>query len=217
MLRFFKCNVLGGFRISDLNKSIKQNDYFYIEDHICDTSRAVRAAIANNWMKEIDEEEASQYITIPKVRQYEKETEQETKRKLVKTEVSLPHVETKTLESRQAEKSVRKQAAQKQTKEEKVILPDFNKADIAIKARQQDITTKGPDETLPSPVESKKKDNNVITTIVDDDTLKSLADNEFLSIPNFDERKEEVKTELTNKISEIISRKKRNLPAQETV
>jgi hypothetical protein len=203
--RYFKCNVLGGFRISDLNRNIKQNDYFFIESHICDTSRAVRAAITNKWMVEIDENEASQHILLPKKSTGVIEEKEIIKPKIiVKSDVAIPYVQTQTLESRQTEKNMRKQATQKIKKEEKVIIPDFNKAEKAMKARQADIMTKGEDETLKSPAEIKKKDNDVIKEL-----SKEITDNEVLSMPNFDEKKEETKFAIKEELDKKIRRKRK--------
>jgi hypothetical protein len=202
--RYFKCNVLGGFRISDLNKNIKQNDYFYIESNICDTSRAVKAALSVKWMIEISEQEASQYLSIQKSEvSITKNADTNKKTVLAKADIAIPHIETKTLESRQAEKNFKKQVAQKQKKDEKVILPNFNKADISIRARQNDVSTKGEDEILKSPIELKKKDNDVVK-----DLSKEIVDNEFLYTPNFDEKKEKATIVIKEQIEQKIRRKR---------
>jgi len=64
--RYFKCNVLGGFRLSDLNLNIKQGEYFYIDPHEAETSRATIAALRDRWMIEVTEKEASAHITFHK-------------------------------------------------------------------------------------------------------------------------------------------------------
>ena len=66
-LRFFKCNVLGGFRLSDLNQQIKQGEYFFIDVHVAKTSRAVISALRDKWMIEVSEKEASKNINIPRI------------------------------------------------------------------------------------------------------------------------------------------------------
>jgi len=188
MYRFFKCNILGGFRLSDLNRNIRQGEYFFVECSFCDTSRAVRVAIQNKWMTEVSEKEASQYITIPKwAASNEAKISEVAPRKIVRTfnQLAIPDVKdtNESLESRQARKVLIKQPMQKQKQDDKPIGPNFNEAERAMKARQADIMTKGPDEVLQSPVESR---NDTVK-----DIAKEIADNSMLATPNFDERKAE--------------------------
>lgn len=165
-MRYFKCNILGGFRLSDLNKNFKQGEYFSIDNTFCDTSRAAKAALQSKWMTEVSEKEASEYITIPgkapQIRKY--------------------GISPRSLESRQAERTFKRQATQRQKEEDKPVLPDFNEAEKKMKIRQADVMTKGADEVLQSPV----------TKVVDASTVKDLAkeiaDNDLLSTPNFDEK-----------------------------
>jgi hypothetical protein len=218
MYRFFKCNVLGGFRLSDLNRNIKQGDYFYIDNLFCDTSRAVRAALQSKWMTEVTEKEASQFVSIPKqvsaggVQQ----TEVGPRRSVSSSgQVATPNVQetNKSIESRQAERSiVKRQAMQKQKVEDKPVIPNFNEAERAMRLRQADVTTKGPDEVLRSPVEAKKE--AVVVTRMESvkDLAKEIADNSMLSTPNFDEKKD-AKVEVSQ---EIEKRTRRRRKIQET-
>lgn len=202
MYRFFKCNVLGGFRLSDLNKNIKQGECFFIETTFCDSSRAVKASLQAKWMTEITEKEASQYISIP--RNLNAAGVQE---RVIQTvnKVAIPNVnETNnaSIESRQADRNFRKQVAQKQSVEDKPIMPNFNEAEKAMKLRQADIMTKGPDEVLQSPVEVKKE-----ATVKN--LAKEIADNSMLSTPNFDEKKETIKAEISQDIEKKVRRRRR--------
>lgn len=63
--RFFKCNIINGCRLSDIERFISREEVFYLNSHIACTSRSVNAAINANWIVEISEKEASQYISIP--------------------------------------------------------------------------------------------------------------------------------------------------------
>jgi len=195
MYHYFKCNVLGGFRLSDLNRNIKQGDYFFVDSFFCETSRAVKAALINKWMTEVTEKEASQYITVPK--QAKVATSQLAMAEVLSrsqvNNVATPnvHVTNQKLESRQA--SVKKQPMQKQKDEEKPVIPNFNQAEQAMRLRQADVCTKGPDEVLRSPVESRRDKKDKVVTVVHSDVVKDLAneiaDNSMLATPNFDERK----------------------------
>jgi hypothetical protein len=208
MYRFFKCNVLGGFRLSDLNKNVKQGEFIYIETSFCDTSRAVKGALNSKWMTEVTEKEASQFITMPRTIEAVQITEIGPRKSVVNaSQVAIPNVQdtNRSLESRQAEKAIKKQPIQKQKEEDKAVLPNFNQAERAIKARQADVMTKGPDEVLKSPVEAKKE-NNVVK-----DLAKEIADNSLLSTPNFDEKKEKAKIDVGQEIEKRMRRRRKTL------
>jgi hypothetical protein len=224
MYRFFKCNVLGGFRLSDVNRNIKQNDYFYIEDNICATSRAVRAALEKNWMLEVTEKEASQHITIPRqinvagVQHAEFDAKRSTV--AINQSVATPNVSetNEKLESRQASRSIHSPVA-KQKEEEKVAIPDFAAVEKSMKTRHEDVMTKGPDEILKSPVEAKKEvpkaepetEKKAKVVLSDQDMIKDLdkeIDNSLLSVPNFDEKAAK-KEELVEDIEKKARRRRR--------
>ena len=223
MYRFFKCNVLGGFRLSDLNKSIKQGECFYIDSSFCDTSRAVRAALQAKWMTEITEKEASQFVSIPRNINAGGVQQTEVGRKPVSANrVAIPNVaETnENLESRQAKRNFKKQATQKQKEEDKPIMPNFNEAEKTMKLRQADITTKGPDEVLQSPVEAKKEaqvEKKEQTQQTVKDLSKEIAENEMLATPNFDEKKEAIKAEVSGEIEKKVRRRRRTTETTEVV
>jgi len=66
-LRFFKCNILNGCRLADIERFVKREEYFYLNSHIACTSRSVNAALNAKWIIEVTEKEASRHITIPMV------------------------------------------------------------------------------------------------------------------------------------------------------
>jgi len=213
MYRFFKCNVLGGFRLSDLNKSIKQGEYFFIDSMFCETSRATKVALESKWMTEVTEKEASQFIEIPK--QAKKIVDQVSEIKQTSaSKLAIPDVKevNSKIESRQASRAF-KSPMQKQKPEEKPIVPNFNEAERAMRKRQNDVTTKGEDEVIQSPIEIKKE--KVKISVQKDEVIKDLvkdisADNTLLSVPDFNEKKEEVKAEIKEQIKNKSRRRKKS-------
>ena len=153
MFRFFKCNKLGGFRLSDLSRKIRTDEYFYIDKYVCDTSRSVKAALNAKWMLEVTEEEAAKHNSVVKTPDLHRKDKVTPKLPLSKSSINAKET-NKKLESRQIAKSI-KQPMQKQKEEDKVIVPNFVEADKKIKDRQADITTTGKDEILKSPVQAK--------------------------------------------------------------
>jgi len=210
MYRYFKCNVLGGFRLSDLSRNIKQNECFYIDSTFCDTSRAIRASLQAKWMTEITEKEASQFVSIP--RNLNVGGVQD---KVVHTvnKIAMPNVSetnSASLESRQAERNFKRQATQKQNVEDKPIMPNFSEAEKTMKLRQADVTTKGADEVLQSPVEVKKDQQQTVK-----DLAKEIADNSMLATPNFDE-KNDVKVEASQDVEKKVRRRRRTIETTPT-
>jgi hypothetical protein len=228
MYRFFKCNVLGGFRLSDLNRNIKQGEYYYVDSTFCETSRAIRAALQNKWMTEVTEKEASQFISIPKQVSAGgvQSTEIGPKRAITSSgQVAAPNIQetNKSIESRQAERSVKRQPIQKQKDEDKPVMPNFNEAERAMRHRQADVTTKGPDEVLKSPVEARRESTVTVTkqepiSVVKDNVVKDLAneiaDNSMLSTPNFDEKQQDAKTEVSQEIEKRVRRRRRSIETE---
>ncbi|MDD5650243.1 MAG: hypothetical protein PHF86_07505 [Candidatus Nanoarchaeia archaeon] len=197
MLRYFKCNVLGGFRLTDLNKKVALNEYFSVDAYVCDASKSVKAALKSNWATEISEEEF--------LNKQEKKGDlgekcvsvSSTTNKLV---INAKEV-NKKIESRQAGKTFKKQPMQKQKIEEKPSIPNFKEVEKRIKERQQDVTTKGNDEVLPSPVEKVVKD------LVKDVVVEKL------SIPDFNEKKE-IKDQVSEEIKKKIVRKSKKISSE---
>lgn len=201
MIRFFKGNILGGFRLTDLNRKIQQGEYFYVDAHICDTSRSIKAGLSRKWMTEVTEEEASKHISTPRTVAKKEEqitTDVKVGRKMSTNKVATPNAKetNQKIESRQAAKTFRKQPMQKQKEEDKPIVPNFHEAEKKMRERQTDVTTKGPDEVLRSPVKVAEKKADVTITpeaskVVKDLAQEIQADDALLSTPNFDEKKEE--------------------------
>lgn len=210
MYRFFKCNILGGFRVSDLNKNIKQGEYFFVESSFCETSRATKVAIDSKWMTEVSEKEASQFISIPK---------QINTKFVMSSQVGLrssnklaiPDVKetNKKIESRQAERT-RKQPIQKQKDEEKPIIPDFNAAERNMRIRQADVMSKGCDEVLKSPVEAKKEYKKLSeenSVQINDFSDEKIVDEQDVKVSDFSNEKIEVIQEIEKK----VRRRKRSI------
>jgi hypothetical protein len=225
VLRFFKCNVLGGFRLSDINKQIRQGEFFYIEQHVAETSRAVIAALRERWMIEITEKEASKHLELP----YQKAGVQETMTGFKgavnrSANLAIPNMKevNRSLESRQAEAS--------NSSSLKPSIPDFKKVEEQTKERQSDSLNKvgastdqellkgdksielvaGPDFKKNHTTdqvqikEEQKNDEEVTVKQLSDD---SVFDNSQLAVPNLDDKtpKEEVKEQL----DQIVRRKRR--------
>lgn len=137
-LRFFKCNVLGGFRLSDLAKQVRQDEYFYVESRIVETSRAIIAAIREKWVVEVSEKEASKHISIPYIKKAVQETHLEPRSGAVNRSQGLatPDVRqvNRNLESRQAESN--------KIASDKPAIPDFKKVEASTKERQSDSINK---------------------------------------------------------------------------
>ena len=233
--RYFKCNRIGGFRLSDLNKEVKQGEYFYVDSHVAETSRSVIASIRERWMLEVTEREASKYISP--VRKLNRGGVVETNigtKKAVNESVglSIPNVKDVNinLESRQAERNklqniktatpnleeVKKKTEERQKEEKQgttnVVGPDIKKVEENRKEEQNKKEKEEKPEKLESPVTAKYNETVKSLSVEDDDQL----DNSLVSIPNLDEKKEnskedakeEVKKELTEKVQKKIRRKK---------
>lgn len=208
MFRFFKCNKLGGFRLSDLSRKIHTDEYFYIDKYVCDTSRSVKAALNAKWMLEVTEEEAAKHNSVVKTPDiHRKDKIDVPKAHLSKTAINAKET-NKRLESRQVSRSI-KQPMQKQKEEDKVIVPNFVEADKKIKDRQADITTTGRDEILKSPVQSRtievsKKQAKVEAVEV----LKSLDKSKLVESQKITEKVEEI---LKDEVKDNIIENKNNI------
>ena len=223
--RFFKCNVLGGFRLSDLNKNVKQGEYFYIDSHVAETSRAAQAALRERWMLEVSEKEATKVITMP--------------REIANAGVQFTTVRAKRPGSENASvatpdvKIVNKNIESRQTENNKLnaskpSIPDFKESEKNTKNRQNDSMnkvgassdtelTQGLKDTEvavgPFDKVAEKKEEIVVNALSNDETF----DNSLLSTPNFDEKKEEVKEEIKEKLEKKIRRKRRRRKSSEKV
>ena len=189
--RFFKCNVLGGFRLSDLNKNIKQSEYFYVDSHVAETSRAVTGALKAKWIVEVTAKEASKFIDIPGIKKTKVINEAKPAiNSVAKVGVAVPNINevNKKLESRQA-------ARQKEQEGEKPAIPNFVEVDKNIKARNEDTLSGNKtdkkifDEIIPSPAknaaeakaEEKTETEKTVKAEADEDgvtTIKSLSKDE---------------------------------------
>jgi hypothetical protein len=215
MYRFFKCNRLGGFRLTDLGRKIQTDECFYFDKYTCDASRGIQGALKAKWMLEITEDEASQYILIPKANVIKEHEEKITEKKiLTKTTVNAKEL-NKSLESRQAGRNFKPKAPmQKQKEEDKPIIPDFNAAERRMRERQADVTTKGPDQLLQSPVKVAEKKEVVIEPerkdVVANLAKEIGADNTHVSTPNFDEKVTAAKEEISKEIQKRVRRRRKS-------
>ena len=126
-LHFYKCNVLGGFRLTDLKKDVRQGEYFYLETHVAKISKSVQAALKARWMVEVSEKEASIHMKIPSVTGniITKDGVRTPNKKKV-LDIAVPDSKkiTRNLESRQTENNKLAVKVKKQ-EEEQVAVPDF--------------------------------------------------------------------------------------------
>jgi hypothetical protein len=182
--RYFKCNMLGGFRLSDLNLQVKQEQYFHIDSHVAETSRAVQSALKAKWMVEVGLREASKHIDIPRGRRPRILDEAKPAiNSVAKTGVAVPNINevNKTLESRQA-------ARQKEQEGEKPAIPNFVDAEKKIKARNEDTLSgnktdnKIIDEVIASPAKAAAEAEKTAAKAEADEegvtTIKSLSKDE---------------------------------------
>jgi len=164
-LRYFKCNVLGGFRLADLNKNVKQGEHFYLEDQIVETSRASIAALKSKWMIEVDEKEASKHISIPKdlTRKVGVMIKSPIVAKSFKSGVSTPNVQevNKNMEVRQTENN--------KLNASKPSIPDFSKVEKNTKERHNESTN---NRGASSDAEMMRNEEKVATPVMDKDQRK---------------------------------------------
>jgi len=136
--RFFKANIVGGFRLSDLNVNVKQGSYFYLESDAVDVSRSCTAAIRDKWMIEVSEKEACKYLSLPRaVNKAGVQTDALTKHAVKDASVAIPNVKVvnRSLEVRQAEAGMVK-------KPEEVALPNFREVEERNKTKFDDSLNK---------------------------------------------------------------------------
>jgi len=196
-LKYFKCNVIGGFRLSDLNRNVKQGEVVGFEDHVKNTSKAVQAAINVGWLiktkspkKVSDSKDKDDKVTEPIPKNANKSLG-----------MSVPDAKqvNKNLEARQAEEVAKKipmpdfKEVAKPKKAESssgVSIPDIRQAQKNAYNRQGDNLT--------------NKDEIIKTVIVKQvDTIEDLVIdekmNEGLSVPDFDEKGEEIEDQPVGK------------------
>jgi hypothetical protein len=180
--------MLGGFRLSDLNKNVKLDEYFPIDSHVAETSRAVTAALKAKWMVEVSEDEASEHIFIankkksklpkeekrrsvgrngcatPDFKQVDEIQDKRQKENNSNVRVATPNIKevNKNLESRQVRN-------QKEQDEEKVSVPNVPEVEKKIKSRKEDTIGTG-DKVIESPALSKQaakaeSDDEGMTTV----------------------------------------------------
>jgi len=156
--RYFKCNKIGGFRLSDLNKNVIQGEYFQVDSHVAETSRSVIASIKGRWMVEVSASEAKKYFSaIEKIKGGVVSSNVTTKKAKNESEnVAIPNVGevNKNLESRQSEKN--KLTSEVATPNKKVA-KEKKKEEIEIKVSGPEI--KKVQEKKKEEIEKKAKED----------------------------------------------------------
>lgn len=172
-IRYFRCNILGGFRLSDLNKNIRQGHYFQLENHIVETSKAVKAAIKAKWMVEISENEAEKHFDLPK------------KRVQKKKEVAKPHSSRGNQVSIPDTKDVeRRIESGKIDKTDGVSVPNFKEVEKKNKEKlikKEDPKVSTPDQNLTKEKVEKKNSEVNITSMAKEESI--VNDDRPLAVP----------------------------------
>jgi len=191
-LEYYKCNIIGGFRLSDLNQQVKQDEVIDVDEHIANTSKAVQAALKAGWLVKVKKPKAKKEDIIK-----DEKKEKPPKSANKSLGMSVPDAKTvnKSLETRQAEDIAQKVSSpdMKGNKKPKTLepqtgvsIPDIQQVQRNVRDRQK--------ENL------NNKDQIIKTTILkQEDTIEKLAKNENmdegLSVPNFDEKADDQKNE----------------------
>jgi hypothetical protein len=225
MFRFFKCNIINGCRLSDIERFVHRDEVFYLNSHIACTSRSVNAALNSKWIIEITEKEASKTLVIPKF-------VEETKVKNIEEKTVVHSSESKSNNAAYERYQARLQRLAMTKKTEEVIEEDdmnsistgkdFTKnsaAEIRIKNRSRKVKN------------IKSQEKEFIDEIVDMDRkgVQNKIDitrqlNENKSVPKSEQflkkSKVEIKNELEKKLKDKIKTKnvtKKQKKAVETV
>jgi hypothetical protein len=208
--RFFKNNIIGGFRLSDINKNVKQGDYFYIDSHVVETSKACFAALREKWMIEVSEKEAAKFVELPKVKVFV-ETAEKVSNKPVHLGVAIHNAATtnKSLESRQAAKTHKIGEA--------VATPKFAEAESNIRKRNNDKIDNDDSDRIkviksPTSKAAKKVPEGVkvIASLAKEDEDIKIAD-EILEVP-----KRQTTVELA-KVDEVKKEEVEDSVSEETI
>ena len=219
--RYFKCNKLGGFRLSDLNKNVREEgEYFYLDAHAVATSRAALAALRGRWMIEVSEKEASRHLTVPRNLKTAgvQTVKNRTKKALNESQgLAIPNVAevNEKLESRQAKKNRLDKETAEQTSS-KVAVPNLSEVEKSTKERQSD-SIQNKKVIIPNMKEAKKE---VKKKVKEDKAIKALSkeddfDNENVSIPDTEKIKDEVKKEVKEKVKKKVRRKRKKVTVEE--
>ncbi len=188
-LIYYKCNVIGGFRLSDLNRQVSQDEVIELEEHVANTSKAVIAAKKAGWLIEAKKPRASSKKTEDT--DTKKENLPKNPNKSLGTSVPDAKRVNKSLETRQAEEIA-----------SKISQPDFKEV-AKPKAAEPSSGVSIPDiQEVQKNASLRQKDNltnkdEVIKTVVvkQVDTIEKLANEEEmddgLSVPDFDEKEQD--------------------------
>lgn len=204
--RYFKCNIVGGFRLSDVNKNIKQGEYFFLDDHVAEVSRSVSASLRSGWMVEVSEKDASKFL-IKKELPVAVKNQQTTK-----FGTAFPEATSKKLESRQAEYLVNKDL--------EVAVPDLKVVEKNEKTRAQDTLSKA-EVTTPKKIKASRaketekvaipdfkavEEKNKIAVEVSVTKDEGMFDNSLVSTPNL--AAQNIKQDLEQQIEKKVRRRR---------
>jgi hypothetical protein len=198
-MRYFRCNVLGGFRLTDINKGVKADEIFSIDKYKADVSSSIKAALKSKWLIEISADEASKKIEVAKedltvIPDVVVPNEDEVKAsQVVQDKVIGP--DFKAVEERSKKKA---EEARLEGSKEQVSVPDFSVVEKRMAERRNDTINKGRDEIIKNGNMAKRKkaaDGEQppvsISLAKEESILADLADNSQLSVPQMKEQVEE--------------------------
>jgi len=232
-LKFYKCNIIGGFRLSDLHMNISSQDknkgYFSLESHVAEASKAVKAAIKAKWMVEVTEKEASQFLKIPRINKAGiQDSQAGTKKAINRTQLlGTPDVSevNKSLEVRQARANKLINENSKKRFEDSVNnigtssdveLMKNETEDVATPILEKESKIQVKKETLQKEEQPKKLEKDLGKKIKKavDEPVKDLVDNDIfdnsgVSTPELIKDENDVKKTLDKKITRKKMAKRR--------
>jgi hypothetical protein len=88
MLKYYRCNIIGGFRLTDLNKFIKTGEFFAVDTKVVYASKALAAALKHNWITEVPASEGMSHVVAPSIMpNYKSSTQTQSLYKIAKSHV----------------------------------------------------------------------------------------------------------------------------------
>lgn len=206
--RYFKCSIVGGFRLADLNLTVKLGQYFPIDSYVVDVSRAVKAAINSKWMVEVDKEEYDVHNSA-KIEVKKKIEPQQAS--ISKLGTAIPDVKevNKLLESRQV-------IREKENNTEAVATPNINEVEKHIRDRKEESVWKesGGNKIVDNVVKSPAAINKQATRPKVTEIAKAESDDENITTvkalsKDDDDEFEDLKSEITEDLDARIQRRRR--------
>jgi hypothetical protein len=219
--RYFKCNILGGFRLTDIGKNVKAEEVFLVDSFKANSSNALKAALKGKWVIELTAKEASSTIDVPvldlekKIETSVLKEEEKAKEAYNDTKVILPDFKAVEEHNKKKEEETRNLTGTK----DNVAIPDLGEVNKKISARRNDTINKGRDEIIKNG--NIKKQEIVKKSLTDEETQKletppvsislakeesiteEIADNSQLSVPS--------QLEQTTKEEPVMRRRRRTV------